>query len=1018
MNALRRPASPWLVIALLAAGAGAHGDAAPAPPRPLDLFQLAAPTFTTFTTRDGVPESVIVALATDSDGFVWLASPTGLARYDGRRWESGRALQVEGHVVDLFLDHEHTLWAALYDNGLAHFDGSRWQQENRKTGLLSDSFRRIVETVDSAGRVETWALAWDAGLVRRVENRWQPDPGNAQLPRGLLTSLARTHEIGGHERQWLATGNAGVWYREDGGAWQRFRAPGFDVAQVEDFLVTRYGGHEELWIATFGIGLWRVTDQGISSWTFESGDLQSNLMYRLAATTLPDGGRIVWAATRNGLVRVHGDQVQVFDRRHGLPSNVIRNLHLWHTPSGTDVLWMATETGVARTVTGANGWQIASLMGSNAIGVSGSLVEPDGRGGERLWVAATQGGLGLYEGGRWRTFNATNSRLPVSDLRFVKRTRDEAGRAALWIGGSGGELFRVEDGPRFVAVPTPWAKDTSESVLDMLSRTDNTHYERWIGMRQSGVYRWRDGRWTAFRPESAVGFWRVVQLLEQIDRDGRSWLWASTNQGLARFDGVKWTLFGLEAGLPDDNLLGLSSLPDREGRAVLWAGSSRSGIIRVDVSDPLNPRVLPSSELPKASDPTAYSAQRDSKGRIYVATNNGVQLLVPDSSGGYRERVFGRRDGMVHEECNTNAQSIDAHDRYWTGTLGGLAVYDPESDLPARRAKPLRLTHVRIDGREVSPAALSIPPRVRELRFDFALLSWQREGESRFRTELVGYDPRPGPWVPQNDRLFGSLPPGRFVLRVEARDYSGLESPPLEIAVDVLPAWWQRLWFRILGVAVFVLAGPLFYAYRVRRLSRQKAELERVVASRTAELATANDQLGQLSRQDPLTKVANRRRLDEAFEEEWRRALRQGKPLSFLLLDVDHFKAYNDHFGHQEGDACLEAVARAVHDAHSRAGEVVARYGGEEFGVLIPGVTHRDALASAEHDRQRIVDLALPHPDSDAGRIVTVSIGVASAQPGDGTSPADLVGAADRALYRAKREGRNCVRGDDGRTAT
>ena len=234
----------------------------------------------------------------------------------------------------------------------------------------------------------------------------------------------------------------------------------------------------------------------------------------------------------------------------------------------------------------------------------------------------------------------------------------------------------------------------------------------------------------------------------------------------------------------------------------------------------------------------------------------------------------------------------------------------------------------------------------------------------------------------------------------------------------MLPAWWQRLWFRIFGVAVFALVGPLFYAYRVRRLSRQKAELERVVASRTAELATVNDQLGQLSRQDPLTKVANRRRLDEAFEEEWRRALRQGKPLSFLLLDVDHFKAYNDHFGHQLGDACLEAVARAVHDAHSRAGEVVARYGGEEFGVLIPGVTHRDALASAEHDRQRVVDLALPHPSSDAGRVVTVSIGVASAQPGDGSTPADLVGAADRALYRAKREGRNCVRGADERSAT
>ncbi len=1003
-------------ISPLGAQAGRAREAAA--PRPLNLLDLAAPTFTTFTARDGVPESVIVALATDSQGFVWLASPTGLARYDGHRWEAVPPTQFEGQALDLFLDHEHTLWAALFDKGIAHFDGARWQRESRETGLPTDHFRRIVEAVDAAGRVELWALSWDGALLRRVENRWRPDPGNG-LPKDLLISLTRTHEIGGRERLWVATGNDGLWSREEGGGWQRFRPPGFDVAQVEDLLVTRHGGQEELWIATFGIGLWRLTDRGVTSWTLEKGDLQSNLTYRLAATTLPDGDRIVWVATRNGLVRVHGDNAQVFDRRHGLPSNVIRNLHRWRSPSGNDVLWIATEAGVARTVTGASGWHVASLMGSNAVGVSGSLVEPDGRGGERLWVASSQGGLGLYEDGRWRTFNAANSGLPLSEVRVVKRTPDETGRAALWVAGDGGELFRVNDEAprltRFKAVSTPWPKQVNESVMDVMARTVDGHYERWVATRQAGIFRWRAGRWTAFRPEAAVGLWRVVKLVEQVGRDGRSWLWATTNQGLARFDGAQWSLLGLAAGLPDAELLDLSLLPDRDGRAVLWAGSSHAGIIRIDVSNPREPRVLPSGEIPRPPDNTVYSAQRDSKGRIYIATNNGVQLLVPDSSApsGFRERVFRRRDGMVHEECNTDAQRIDAHDRYWTGTLGGLAVYDPESDQPSRRAKPLRLTHVSVDGRDVSPAALDVPPGVRELRFEFALLAWQREGDSRFRTQLLGYEPKPTPWLAQNDRLFGSLPPGRYVLRIEGRDYEGLQSPPLEIPVRVQPAWWQQFWLRVTGGAILVLAGPLFYLYRVRRLSRQKAELERVVAERTAALAAANDQLGELSRQDPLTGVANRRRLDEAFEEEWRRALRKGTRLSFLLLDVDHFKAYNDHLGHQSGDVCLEKVARSVAEAHLRAGEVVARYGGEEFGVLIPGITREEALACAEHDRRRVAQLALPHPGSDAAPVVTVSIGVASAQPAEGSSPADLVRAADRALYRAKRDGRNCVRAFD-----
>lgn len=719
---------------------------------------------------------------------------------------------------------------------------------------------------------------------------------------------------------------------------------------------------------------------------------------------------MVWVATRSGLARVQGEEVEVFDRRHGLPSNVIRNLHVWRSPSGTDVLWIATESGVARTIPGASPWQIASLLGADALGVFGVLVEPDGRGGERLWVAASHGGLGLYEGRRWRSFRTAGEGLPLTGLRLLERVADSDGRAALGVGSGGGELFRILDGPRFERAVTPWPKYPGEAVMDLLARRVDGRYERWTATRASGVYRWRDGAWTAFRPAGAVGQWTTIRLLEQVDRDGRSWLWASSNQGLARFDGAEWTLLGGEAGLPDGGLLGLSLVPDRDRRPVLWAGSHRAGIVRIDVSNPLAPRLLDPRELPEAIDPTPYSALHDATGRVYLCTNDGVQLLESDPTGGYRHRRFGRRDGMVHEECNTDAQAIDAHGRFWTGTLDGLAVYDPASAAPDRVPKPLRLTHARLDGREVDPAALEVPPGAHELRIDFALLAWQREGESRFRTQLIGHEPEPGAWVEESYRLFGALAPGRYRLRVEGRDYAGLASEPLEVAIEVLPAWWQRLRFRVALLLVFAFAGPLFYLYRVRRLSRQKRELEQLVAARTAELATANERLAELSRHDPLTGVANRRRLDEALDEEWRRAARTGAPLTFLLLDVDHFEAYNDDLDHPAGDVCLRAVAQELDHAHTRAGELVARYGGEELGVLIPGFAPDAALAWAESVRERVADLAIPHPRSAAGPVVTVSIGVAAARAADGGSALDLVSAADRALYRARSEGRNCVR--------
>jgi diguanylate cyclase (GGDEF)-like protein len=274
---------------------------------------------------------------------------------------------------------------------------------------------------------------------------------------------------------------------------------------------------------------------------------------------------------------------------------------------------------------------------------------------------------------------------------------------------------------------------------------------------------------------------------------------------------------------------------------------------------------------------------------------------------------------------------------------------------------------------------------------------------------MVGYDPRPGDWVAQSFRVLGVLSPGRYLLRVEGRDYDGVESRPLEVAVEVLPAFWQTLWFRAAAVAFFALAGPLFYHHRMRRAGRQKAELERIVASRTGQLAEANERLAQLSRQDALTGVANRRRLDEALDDEWRRARRLNVPLALLLLDVDLFKDYNDHLGHPAGDACLKAVAAAVAETHTRAGELVARYGGEEFAVLIAGASLEAAVASAENARRRVAELALPHPSSERG-FVTVSVGVASAMPTDDASVRTLVEAADHALYRAKRAGRNCTR--------
>ncbi len=160
---------------------------------------------------------------------------------------------------------------------------------------------------------------------------------------------------------------------------------------------------------------------------------------------------------------------------------------------------------------------------------------------------------------------------------------------------------------------------------------------------------------------------------------------------------------------------------------------------------------------------------------------------------------------------------------------------------------------------------------------------------------------------------------------------------------------------------------------------------------------------------DGLTGVANRRRFDEALQIEWRRCRRSSTPLTLLMIDIDHFKRYNDHYGHQTGDACLQKVAGTLKAGLKRGHDLVARYGGEEFACLMPECDHPAGQNKAEELRAAVAALGIPHADSPAANHVTLSIGIAVMHPNGENGPEALIAAADAALYEAKRNGRDRV---------
>ncbi|HSE49046.1 MAG TPA: diguanylate cyclase [Terriglobales bacterium] len=186
------------------------------------------------------------------------------------------------------------------------------------------------------------------------------------------------------------------------------------------------------------------------------------------------------------------------------------------------------------------------------------------------------------------------------------------------------------------------------------------------------------------------------------------------------------------------------------------------------------------------------------------------------------------------------------------------------------------------------------------------------------------------------------------------------------------------------------------------------ARLYQEVRKANRALADANRRLEELSRTDGLTGVANRRQFEDVFEREWRRAQRANGPIALLMIDIDEFKKYNDHYGHQGGDDCLQKVAATLKASLVRASDVVARYGGEEFVVVLPGSDQKQAIASAERLRQRVEQMGMPHEARISGpKTVTISVGVAALSPKPTDEPQTLLSAADQALYGAKHGGRN-----------
>jgi diguanylate cyclase (GGDEF)-like protein len=314
------------------------------------------------------------------------------------------------------------------------------------------------------------------------------------------------------------------------------------------------------------------------------------------------------------------------------------------------------------------------------------------------------------------------------------------------------------------------------------------------------------------------------------------------------------------------------------------------------------------------------------------------------------------------------------------------------------------------DAAEALPLHPSSAPQYAQqelaLRFRLALPDYRSVGEVRYQAYLEGFDQHYSDWSDGRTHTYRRLPPGEYVFHARARDSLGRTSEIEPYRFVVIQPWFRTAWGRGASLAalcfVGVAIGMLVSRLRTRRLALEKFKLEELVLVRTRELEAANRKLDRMAHLDGLTEIPNRRRLNDYLSEVWTQCTLQGRPLSVLVMDVDHFKQHNDSHGHLAGDEILKKVTQILSGCLRRSEDLVARFGGDEFVAVLPGATPAKAREVAEVMRARV---------AGSGLGITISVGCSGRVPQANESVWALVHEVDGALYQAKRGGRNRVAG-------
>ncbi|HEX4964148.1 MAG TPA: ATP-binding protein [Thermoanaerobaculia bacterium] len=795
------------------------------------------PSFRFFGSEQGLPQNTPQSFALDARGFLWTGTQDGAAVYNGRVWKTVDMPNREesNNILDILAGADGSMWFAT-TIGLVRLHEGHWTLFRKDAGLPSNRILCLAEERDGAKTV-LWA-GTDQGLAQWNGRAWTVlDARAAGLPNERIRSLLALQTEQGPVL-WVGTGRGIA--RRLGGRWQTFplgparpadpAGSGLPDAEVTALLATREGSRPVLWAATNGGGLVRYDGE---RWIPEKG-LPSDRV--LSLSLLDSGtGNELWAGTAQGLAHRAGGTWTVYNTENtGLPSDQIVRLFASRS-GGRPLLWIGMSTG-GMAVLNPGGWRILDRRNSSlpqswiyGMAESGPPERPV------YWFSAYDRGLARWEAGTWKVF-AAGTPLEKEEVNLTLPTGPRG--TAVWVGTTHG-LFRWEGG-RWAGAGEILSGLPASEVLSLLESRTPAGPVLWVGTRD-GLARCAAGRCQVFTPEnSTLPDRRIYTLLETREAEGPV-LWIGTREGgLVRWSSGKQVLYDTRTSPLRNNWINDLRETKSGGKRFLWIGTN-GGAARLDLSAG-EPRWLVLDEKQaRLPSNVIYQILEDARGRIYLASNRGMVRLTPrpGDPNAYDVYTFTTHDGLAFNECNQSSSLIDRAGRLWVGTNSAVSWLDPSIPEPKLAPSPLYVERISVDGRELAPAGapLRLGERPAEVVFEYVLLSYFREKDTRYRVQLVGWQDAPSDWISDPVQRFSHLTPGPYRFRVWGRDAAGVVSGPVEVSFMIPVSPWRTVWAYLLYIVVAGLFIGGGVRWRIIVLQRIARRLEELVQERTESLA-------------------------------------------------------------------------------------------------------------------------------------------------------------------------------------